>query len=203
MNKNKQKTVFVGLSGGVDSSVTALLLKKQGYNVVGVFMKNWSNTKDLKGECNWVHERQDAMRVAAKLHIPFKTYDFEREYKDKVLKYFLSEYKKGRTPNPDVMCNKEVKFKLFLKCALKDGADFIATGHYALKKQSVKNKKQVFKLIIPKDKDKDQTYFLYVLDQKILSKTFFPPIAISISLFLLNLFTSKTEPKASANSISL
>ncbi len=174
MKKQEQKTVYVGMSGGVDSSVAALLLKKQGYNVVGVFMKNWSNTKDLKGECNWVAERQDAMRVAAKLDIPFKTYDFEKEYKEKVLKYFIKEYKAGRTPNPDIMCNKDVKFKLFLERALREGADFIATGHYANKRQETGDKRRVFKLIIPKDKDKDQTYFLYVLDQKILKKTLFP-----------------------------
>ncbi|MDD5043281.1 MAG: tRNA 2-thiouridine(34) synthase MnmA [Patescibacteria group bacterium] len=171
---NKGKKVFVGLSGGVDSSVAALLLKKQGYDVTGVFMKNWSNTKKLGGECNWVAERQDAMRVAAKLGIPFKTYDFEREYRKKVLKYLIREYKHGRTPNPDIMCNKEVKFKLFLKKAIKDGADLIATGHYAkVGKQQMVNELQ-YRLMIPKDKEKDQTYFIHILNQKILSKTLFP-----------------------------
>ena len=124
------KKVFVGLSGGVDSSVSALLLKQQGYNVTGVYMKNWS--RDLPGHhCPWREDYQDAKRIAVQLGIPFKMYDFEKDYKHKVVDYMLAEFKAGRTPNPDVMCNQEVKFKLFLETALEDGADMIATGHYA------------------------------------------------------------------------
>jgi tRNA-specific 2-thiouridylase len=124
------KTVYVGLSGGVDSSVSALLLKQQGYNVVGVYMKNWS--KDLPGmPCPWMDDYQDAKRIAVQLGIDFKMYDFEKEYRHKVVDYMLDEFKAGRTPNPDIMCNQEVKFKLFLNTALEDGADFVATGHYA------------------------------------------------------------------------
>lgn len=167
--KNHRQRVFIGLSGGVDSSVAALLLKYEGHDVTGVFMKNWS---EVGGEsrCNWITDRQDAMRVAAKLGIPFKTYDFEKEYREKVLKYLIDEYKEGRTPNPDIMCNKEVKFKLFLKKALEDGADYIATGHYA----KIKKDDSGHHLLIPKDKEKDQTYFIYVLNQEILSRTLFP-----------------------------
>src|SRR3982750_4545352 len=124
------KKVFVGMSGGVDSSVTAALLKTQGYDVVGVYMKNWS--QDLPGMiCPWKEDYQDAKRVAVHLGIPFKLYDFETEYRQKVVDYMLAEYRAGRTPNPDIMCNQEVKFKIFLQTALDDGADMIATGHYA------------------------------------------------------------------------
>ncbi len=124
------KKVFVGLSGGVDSSVAALLLKKQGYEVIGVYMKNWS--QDLPGmHCPWKEDYQDAKRVAVQLGIGFKMYDFQKEYKHKVVDYMLAEFKAGRTPNPDIMCNQEVKFKLFLETCLGDGADMIATGHYA------------------------------------------------------------------------
>ncbi|MBI4033444.1 tRNA-specific 2-thiouridylase, partial [Candidatus Saccharibacteria bacterium] len=123
-------TVYVGLSGGVDSSVAALLLKQQGYEVVGVYMKNWS--QDLPGmKCPWEEDYRDAKRIAVQLGIEFKLYDFEKEYRHKVVDYMIREYKAGRTPNPDVMCNQEIKFKLFLETALDDGADYIATGHYA------------------------------------------------------------------------
>lgn len=158
-------TVYVGLSGGVDSSVTAALLKDQGHDVVGVYMKNWS--KDLPGfDCPWKEDYQDAKRVAVQLGIPFKLYDFENEYRQKVVDYMVAEYQAGRTPNPDVMCNQEVKFKLFLETALEDGADMIATGHYARTANG--------KLQMAKDVNKDQTYFLYRVTSEALSKTLFP-----------------------------
>ena len=153
------------MSGGVDSSVAAALLKQRGYDVVGVYMKNWS--RDLPGlPCPWKEDYQDAKRVAVQLGIPFKMYDFEKEYKRKVVDYMLDEFKAGRTPNPDIMCNQEIKFKLFLDTALEDGADMIATGHYAQVKDS--------RLLMAKDDNKDQTYFLYRLSEEALSKTLFP-----------------------------
>ncbi|MEX0881397.1 MAG: tRNA 2-thiouridine(34) synthase MnmA [Candidatus Saccharimonadales bacterium] len=159
------KRVFVGLSGGVDSSVAALLLKQQGYEVIGVYMKNWS--QDLPGmKCPWEEDYRDAKRVAVQLDIDFKVYDFEKEYRHRVVDYMIREYKAGRTPNPDIMCNQEVKFKLFLEAALEDGADFIATGHYAKMKNA--------KLMRARDDNKDQTYFLYRISQKALSKVLFP-----------------------------
>lgn len=157
--------VYVGMSGGVDSSLTAALLVEQGYDVTGVYMKNW--TKDLPGSlCPWRDDVADAKRVAVQLNIPFKVYDFQTQYKQKVVDYMVSEYKAGRTPNPDIMCNQEVKFKLFLETALEDGADMIATGHYARTKKG--------KLLKAKDTNKDQTYFLYRVSKKALEKTFFP-----------------------------
>lgn len=159
------KTVYLGLSGGVDSSVAAALLKEQGYNVVGVYMKNWS--RDLPGMlCPWKDDYQDAKRVAVQLGIDFKMYNFEKDYQHKVVDYMLAEYKAGRTPNPDIMCNQEVKFKLFLQTALEDGADMIATGHYAKTKDS--------KLFMAEDENKDQTYFLYRVNKEALQKTIFP-----------------------------
>lgn len=159
------KKVYVGLSGGVDSSVAAALLKQQGYEVTGVYMKNWS--KDLPGfDCPWKEDYQDAKRVAVQLDIPFRMYDFETQYKQKVVDYMLAEYRAGRTPNPDIMCNQEVKFKLFLETALEDGADLIATGHYA--------RTQDGQLLMAKDDNKDQTYFLYRVTQPALQKTLFP-----------------------------
>src|SRR5690606_11551851 len=147
------------------SSVTAALLKRQGYDVTGVYMKNW--TRDLPGfACPWKEDFQDAKRVAVQLDIPFKTYDFERQYRQKVVDYMVREYKAGRTPNPDIMCNQEVKFKLFLETALEDGADLIATGHYA----RVKNGQ----LLQAVDTNKDQTYFLYRVTGAALQKTLFP-----------------------------
>ncbi|QQG51143.1 MAG: tRNA 2-thiouridine(34) synthase MnmA [Candidatus Saccharibacteria bacterium] len=157
--------VYVGMSGGVDSSLTAALLKEQGYDVTGVYMKNW--TQDLPGmKCPWADDLADAKRVAVQLGIDFKVFDFENEYKHKVVDYMIEEYKLGRTPNPDIMCNQEVKFKLFLEAALEDGAEMIATGHYA----RVAN--GVLKMAV--DTNKDQTYFLYRVTGKALEKTLFP-----------------------------
>jgi tRNA-specific 2-thiouridylase len=165
------KTVFVGLSGGVDSSVSAALLKQQGYKVVGVYMKNWS--RDLPGmPCPWMDDYQDAKRVAVQLGIDFKMYDFEKDYQHKVVDYMLDEFKAGRTPNPDIMCNQEVKFKLFLNTALEDGADMIATGHYAKIGDSGQGIGD--RLLRARDENKDQTYFLYRITQEALAKTFFP-----------------------------
>lgn len=159
------KKVFVGMSGGVDSSVTAALLKEQGYDVTGVYMKNWS--QDLPGfVCPWKEDYQDAKRVAVQLGIPFKMYDFETEYRQKVVDYMIEEYQTGRTPNPDIMCNQEVKFKLFLETALEDGADFIATGHYARIKDG--------QLLAGLDKNKDQSYFLYRVTEDALHKSLMP-----------------------------
>jgi tRNA-specific 2-thiouridylase len=159
------KTVYVGLSGGVDSSVSAALLKEQGYNVVGVYMKNWS--QDLPGmPCPWRDDFTDAKRVAVQLGIDFRMYDFENEYRHKVVDYMLDEFKAGRTPNPDIMCNQEVKFKLFLNTALDDGANLIATGHYA--------KTHDGRLLIAADSNKDQTYFLCRVTKDALAKTLFP-----------------------------
>ena len=163
--KNVVKTVFVGMSGGVDSSVSALLLKEQGYHVVGVYMKNWS--KDLPGmKCPWAEDLADAKRVATKLGIDFMIFDFENEYKQKVVNYMLDEFKKGNTPNPDIMCNQEIKFKLFYDIAREKGADFIATGHYA--------KTDNDKLLKATDENKDQTYFLYRIEKDAIAHTIFP-----------------------------
>ncbi len=160
-----RKVVFVGMSGGVDSSVTAALLKEEGFTVVGVYMKNWS--QDLPGfVCPWKEDYQDAKRVAVQLGIEFRLYDFETEYRHLVVDYMLDEYRAGRTPNPDIMCNQEVKFKLFLQAALADGADMIASGHYARTKNG--------QLLTAKDGNKDQTYFLYRVTSKALQKTLFP-----------------------------
>ena len=163
------KTVFVGMSGGVDSSVSALLLKQQGYKVVGVYMKNWS--KDLPGmKCPWAEDLADAKRVAVKLGIDFEVWDFEKEYFNKVVEYMLSEFKKGNTPNPDIMCNQEIKFKLFYEKAMERGADLIATGHYA----RVEFDSNSPVLMRPVDESKDQTYFLYRISDEALSRTIFP-----------------------------
>lgn len=157
--------VYVGMSGGVDSSVTAALLKEQGYDVTGVYMKNWS--QDLPGfVCPWKEDYQDAKRVAVQLGIDFKMYDFETEYRQKVVDYMVGEYQAGRTPNPDIMCNQEVKFKLFLETALEDGADFIATGHYSRIKDG--------QLLTGLDANKDQSYFLYRVTEDALRHSLMP-----------------------------
>ncbi len=165
------KKVYVGMSGGVDSSVTAAQLVQQGYDVTGVYMKNWS--KDLPGfPCPWKDDYQDAKRVAVQLNIPFKLYDFQKQYRQKVVDYMIAEYQAGRTPNPDIMCNQEVKFKLFLETALDDGADLIATGHYA--KVVSGQTLHTAQLHMAENEDKDQTYFLYRITKEALSKTLFP-----------------------------
>ena len=161
--------VYVGMSGGVDSSLTAALLVEQGYDVTGVYMKNW--TQDLPGmKCPWADDLADAKRVAVQLGIDFKVFDFENEYKQKVVDYMIDEYKLGRTPNPDIMCNQEVKFKIFLETALEDGADLIATCHYA----RVRHDGSKGILMQAVDANKDQTYFLYRVTGEALAKTLFP-----------------------------
>ena len=165
------------MSGGVDSSVAAALLKKQGYEATGVFMKNWSQpveTYSKKKSLCWIDERRDAIRVAAKLGIPLLTFDFEKEYRKWVVDYMFREYKAGRTPNPDIQCNKLIKFPLFLKRAKKMGADFIATGHYARLAERKKSEDKAFSLFQAKDKTKDQSYFLWTLGQEQLKHCLFP-----------------------------
>lgn len=165
----KDTKVVVGMSGGVDSSVAALLLKQQGYDVLGVFMKNWEE-KDEFGYCTATEDYEDVRRVCDQIDIPYYTVNFEKEYWDRVFTYFLEEYKQGRTPNPDVLCNKEIKFKAFLDYAMGIGADYLATGHYA----QVKYFDEEYHLLRGVDTNKDQTYFLCTLGQYQLSKTMFP-----------------------------
>ncbi len=169
------KRVIVGLSGGVDSSVAAYLLKEQGYEVIGLFMKNWhDDSVTISNECPWLEDSNDAMLVAERLGIPFQTVDLSEEYKERIVDYMFNEYEKGRTPNPDVLCNREIKFDVFLKIALDLGADYVATGHYCRKSTTVIDGKEVHHLLAGVDGNKDQSYFLCQLSQEQLSKALFP-----------------------------
>lgn len=170
-----KKRVVVGLSGGVDSSVAAYLLKEQGYEVIGMFMKNWhDDSVTISNECPWLDDSNDAMIVAQHLGIPFQAIDLSKEYKERIVDYMFAEYQAGRTPNPDVLCNREIKFDIFLKAALKLGADYVATGHYARREEIEVNGKKVYRLLAGKDPNKDQSYFLCQLTQEQLSKALFP-----------------------------
>ncbi|WP_159948463.1 tRNA 2-thiouridine(34) synthase MnmA [Polaribacter septentrionalilitoris] len=169
------KRVVVGLSGGVDSSVTAYLLKEQGYEVIGLFMKNWhDDSVTISNECPWLEDSNDAMIVAEKLGIPFQVVDLSEQYKERIVDYMFDEYSKGRTPNPDVLCNREIKFDVFMDIALKLGADYVATGHYCRKGEEIINSQPVYKLLAGKDTNKDQSYFLCQLSQEQLAKALFP-----------------------------
>ena len=169
------KRVVVGLSGGVDSSVAAYLLQQQGYEVIGLFMKNWhDDSVTISNECPWLEDSNDALLVAEKLGIPFQTVDLSEEYQEKIVDYMFSEYEKGRTPNPDVLCNREIKFEVFMKIALSLGADFVATGHYCQKSEIEVNGETVYQLKAGADTNKDQSYFLCQLSQEQLSKSLFP-----------------------------
>ena len=169
------KKVIVGLSGGVDSSVSALLLKEQGYEVIGLFMKNWHDESlTISNDCPWLEDSNDAMLVANKLNIPFQTIDLSKEYQSRIINYMFDEYKKGKTPNPDILCNREIKFDIFLKLALNLGADYVATGHYCQVESFDKNNKKIYRLLSGYDYLKDQSYFLCQLTQKQLSKVIFP-----------------------------
>ncbi|AVM49714.1 tRNA 2-thiouridine(34) synthase MnmA [Capnocytophaga sp. oral taxon 878] len=169
------KRVVVGLSGGVDSSVAAYLLKEQGYDVIGLFMKNWhDDTVTISDECPWLEDSNDALLVAEKLGIPFQTIDMSEPYKARIVDYMFNEYENGRTPNPDVLCNREIKFDVFMKLALSLGADYVATGHYCRKETIQVDGQTVYRLLSGKDDNKDQSYFLCQLSQEQLSKALFP-----------------------------
>ena len=169
------KRVIVGLSGGVDSSVTAYLLKEQGYEVIGLFMKNWhDDSVTISNECPWLEDSNDALLVAEKLKIPFQVVDLSDQYKERIVDYMFDEYEKGRTPNPDILCNREIKFDVFMDIALDLGADFVATGHYCRKEEEIIDNKSIYKLLAGKDINKDQSYFLCQLSQNQLSKALFP-----------------------------
>ncbi|HKO76722.1 MAG TPA: tRNA 2-thiouridine(34) synthase MnmA [Flavobacterium sp.] len=169
------KRVVVGLSGGVDSSVAAYLLQQQGYEVIGLFMKNWhDDSVTISNECPWLEDSNDALLVAEKLGIPFQTVDLSEQYQEKIVDYMFSEYEKGRTPNPDVLCNREIKFDVFMKIALSLGADYVATGHYCRKSEIEVNGEKVYQLLAGVDNNKDQSYFLCQLSQEQLSKALFP-----------------------------
>jgi len=166
------KRVVVGLSGGVDSSVAALLLQQQGYEVIGMFMRNWHDQSvTLSDECPWIDDSNDALLIAQQLGIPFQVIDLSEQYKERIVNYMFAEYQEGRTPNPDVLCNREIKFDVFLKAALELGADYVATGHYCQKRT---NEDGSFSLLAGADPGKDQSYFLCQLSQEQLSKALFP-----------------------------
>ena len=169
VNDNQNTRVVIGMSGGVDSSVAALLLKEQGYDVIGIFMKNWDDTDEF-GVCTATEDFDDVVRVCNQLDIPYYSVNFEKQYWDKVFTYFLDEYKAGRTPNPDVVCNKEIKFKAFLDHALDLGADYVATGHYA----QVRERSGHYEMLRGIDENKDQTYFLNQLTEDVLKRVMFP-----------------------------
>ncbi|MBF6608117.1 MAG: tRNA 2-thiouridine(34) synthase MnmA [Flavobacterium sp.] len=169
------KRVVVGLSGGVDSSVAAWLLKEQGYEVIGLFMKNWhDDSVTVSDECPWLEDSNDALLVAQKLGIPFQTVDLSEQYKERIVDYMFAEYEKGRTPNPDVLCNREIKFDVFMKIAMSLGADFVATGHYCRKAEIVQGGETIYRLLAGTDQNKDQSYFLCQLSQQQLAKALFP-----------------------------
>jgi tRNA-specific 2-thiouridylase len=170
------KKVVVGLSGGVDSSVAAFLLKEQGYEVIGLFMKNWhDDTVTISDECPWLEDSNDALIVAEKLGIPFQTVDLSEQYKERIVDYMFNEYERGRTPNPDVLCNREIKFDVFMKIALQLGADYVATGHYCRKGTLVNaDGTETYQLLAGMDGNKDQSYFLCQLSQEQLARTLFP-----------------------------
>ncbi|MDG5800839.1 tRNA 2-thiouridine(34) synthase MnmA [Marinilabiliaceae bacterium ANBcel2] len=173
--REKREHVVVGLSGGVDSSIAAYVLKKQGYKVTGLFMKNWHDTTGvLEADCPWLDDKFDAEAVARKLDIPFYMVDLSEQYRSRVVDYMFSEYEKGRTPNPDVLCNREIKFDVFLDEALKLGADYVATGHYCRREVSQVDGDTIYRLIAGADPGKDQSYFLCQLSQSQLSKALFP-----------------------------
>jgi len=170
-----KKRVVVGLSGGVDSSVAAYLLQQEGYEVIGLFMKNWhDDSVTISNECPWLEDSNDALLVAEKLGIPFQTVDLSEQYQEKIVDYMFSEYEKGRTPNPDVLCNREIKFAVFLEIALSLGADYVATGHYCQKRTTEIDGKPLYHLIAGADTNKDQSYFLCQLSQEQLAKSLFP-----------------------------
>ena len=169
------KRVVVGLSGGVDSSVAAYLLQQQGYEVIGLFMKNWhDDSVTISNECPWLEDSNDALLVAEKLEIPFQTVDLSEQYQEKIVDYMFNEYENGRTPNPDVLCNREIKFDVFMKIAINLGADYLATGHYCRKGEIENNGKKVYQLLSGLDTNKDQSYFLCQLSQEQLAKSLFP-----------------------------
>lgn len=171
----EMKRVVVGLSGGVDSSVSAYLLQQQGYEVIGVFMRNWHDESVIiNEECPWIEDSNDALMVAEKLNIPFQVLDLSKEYKERIVDYMFAEYQAGRTPNPDVLCNREIKFDIFLKAAEDLGADYVATGHYCQKDEIEVDGKTIYRLISGADTNKDQSYFLCQLNQDQLSKALFP-----------------------------
>lgn len=169
------KRVVLGLSGGVDSSVAAYVLKQQGYEVIGLFMKNWhDDSVTISDECPWLDDSNDAMLVANKLEIPFQTVDLSEQYKARIVDYMFKEYERGRTPNPDVLCNREIKFDVFMKIALELGADYVATGHYCRKGTVKQNGQPIYQLLSGVDTNKDQSYFLCQLSQEQLAKSLFP-----------------------------